>query len=59
MKALFECDQCGNQEWRRRDREPWLCVVCGYMRWAVVTTSDDRADGDKPAREPGKRSTED
>jgi hypothetical protein len=35
-KVLFRCDQCAHEEWRERDQEPWLCVVCGWMRWQVV-----------------------
>ena len=41
LLTLFECEQCSNQEWRPVDNEPWLCVVCGYMRWSVVVTSDE------------------
>ena len=37
----FECDQCGYEEWRPEDQEPWLCVVCGYMRWRVVGVAQD------------------
>lgn len=36
QEVLFECDQCAHQEWRPADQEPWLCAVCGNMRWSVV-----------------------
>ncbi len=39
-QVLFECDQCGNREWRPGDQEPWLCAVCGYMRWSIVAESE-------------------
>ena len=42
MNCLFRCDQCSHEEWRPEEQEPWLCLVCGYMRWGVVAT--DGAD---------------
>lgn len=44
MTVLFECDQCAHQEWRPEGQEPWLCVVCGYMRWSVVAVEGAEAD---------------
>jgi len=38
MNCLFRCDQCRYEEWRPEEQEPWLCLVCGYMRWGVVAT---------------------
>lgn len=32
----FECDRCGHREWRPPEQEPWLCVICGWMRWSIV-----------------------
>lgn len=52
MKALYRCDQCSYEEWRRLGEEPWLCVVCGWMRWELVATAaeagadDDGSGGD-------------
>jgi len=37
MNCLFQCDQCSYEEWRPEEQEPWLCPVCGNMRWGVVT----------------------
>lgn len=37
MEVLFECDQCTYQEWRPEEQEPWLCPVCGNMRWGIVS----------------------
>lgn len=42
--VLFQCDQCAFQEWRPEDEEPWLCLVCGYMRWQVVAVAADPDD---------------
>lgn len=47
MQVLFECDQCANQEWRDESQEPWLCPVCGNMRWGVVAR--------EAAADPGER----
>jgi hypothetical protein len=46
--CLFECDQCAHQEWRPESQEPWLCAVCGYMRWSVVAVQE----GPGPAKPP-------
>lgn len=43
--VLFCCDQCGYEEWRAADREPWLCAVCGGMRWGVVEQEPEEPDG--------------
>ena len=42
--VLFECDPCANREWRPRDQEPWLCVVCGYYRWRIVSPTTDQPE---------------
>ena len=39
-EVLFECDQCTNQEWRPAEQEPWLCAVCGCMRWSVIESQN-------------------
>ena len=36
MNILYRCDQCTHEEWREAGQEPWLCVVCGYMRWEAI-----------------------
>jgi hypothetical protein len=36
MEILYRCDQCSHEEWREAGQEPWLCIVCGYMRWEAV-----------------------
>ena len=36
MSCLFQCDQCGHEEWRSEEQEPWLCIVCDWMRWSEV-----------------------
>ncbi|MFQ5744012.1 MAG: hypothetical protein ACE5HV_10540 [Acidobacteriota bacterium] len=41
MSTLFRCDQCVYEEWRDDDQEPWLCAVCGNMRWERIAVSDD------------------
>lgn len=41
MRALYRCDQCRHEEWRQLGEEPWLCVVCGWMRWELVTTAEE------------------
>lgn len=51
MEVLFECDQCAHQEWRDESQEPWLCPVCGNMRWSVAATRPD--DGEEGADEAG------
>ena len=38
MNILYRCDQCTHEEWREEGQEPWLCVVCGYMRWGAVAS---------------------
>jgi len=43
MTVLFRCDQCSYEEWREAHEEPWLCVVCGNMRWGVVAGDDSAA----------------
>ena len=45
--VLFRCDQCTYEEWREATQEPWLCPVCGWMRWARIATdeTEDSADG--------------
>ncbi len=44
MNCLFRCDQCSYEEWRSEEQEPWLCLVCGNMRWGVVETAPDAND---------------
>ena len=46
MAVLFSSDQCGHEEWREADQEPWLCAVCGWMRWSVVATAEPEAVSD-------------
>ena len=41
MNILYRCDQCTHEEWREEGQEPWLCVVCGYMRWAVIASEGE------------------
>lgn len=48
-QCLFECDQCTYREWRPEEQEPWLCVVCGYMRWSVVAVGERDEDGEQDA----------
>ena len=36
VQILWQCDQCSYEEWRWPDQEPWLCVICGWMRWAPI-----------------------
>jgi len=43
MLILFRCDQCSHEEWREADQEPWLCAVCGWMRWSVIATDEPDA----------------
>ena len=38
MNILYRCDQCTHEEWREEGQEPWLCVVCGYMRWEAIAS---------------------
>ncbi len=38
MNILYRCDQCTHEEWREEGQEPWLCVVCGYMRWGAIAS---------------------
>ena len=38
MNILYRCDQCTHEEWREAGQEPWLCVVCGYMRWEAIAS---------------------
>jgi hypothetical protein len=38
MNILYRCDQCTHEEWRQEGQEPWLCVVCGYMRWEAIAS---------------------
>lgn len=51
MDALYRCDQCGYEEWRRLGEEPWLCLVCGWMRWELVATAEPEADGESDSGE--------
>lgn len=46
MNCVFRCDQCGHEEWRAEEQEPWLCAVCGYMRWSVVADGGPEAPQD-------------
>jgi len=55
MNALFECDQCAYQEWRHEDQEPWLCAVCGNMRWSVLATEDVASGDAGGGKEAGRR----
>ncbi len=48
VQYLFQCDQCGYEEWRDPDQDTWLCAVCGSMRWSVVATEADEAAGPNP-----------
>jgi len=43
MNCLFRCDQCSYEEWRPEEQEPWLCLVCGNMRWGVVGDDEDES----------------
>jgi hypothetical protein len=38
--VLFRCDQCTYEEWREATQEPWLCPVCGWMRWTAIATDE-------------------
>lgn len=46
MNCLFRCHQCSYEEWRPEDREPWLCLVCGYMRWSAIADDGPAVDPD-------------
>jgi ribosomal protein L37AE/L43A len=57
MDILYRCDQCSHEEWRSAGQEPWLCVVCGYMRWEAVaesesTDAEDRDETTGPDEDP-------
>lgn len=47
VRVLWSCDQCATEEWRGPRDEPWLCVVCGYMRWRPI--AEQRAEPGQPA----------
>lgn len=49
MKGLYRCDQCSHEEWRALGEEPWLCAVCGWMRWELLATADDPGDDSDPS----------
>lgn len=49
MQVLFRCDQCRYEEWWPEEQEPWLCLVCGYMRWGRVAEECDALDGTESA----------
>jgi hypothetical protein len=55
--VLFRCDQCRYEEWREASQEPWLCPVCGGMRWERVTTDEpeERSSGQAPGDDPESR----
>lgn len=55
MTVLFECNQCSHQEWRSEDQEPWLCLVCGNMRWSVVATEESQDGGEPRGRQGADR----
>lgn len=44
MNILYRCDQCTHEEWREAGQEPWLCVVCGYMRWEAIASEVEVAE---------------
>lgn len=48
IRVLWSCDQCATEEWRGPLDEPWLCVVCGYMRWRPI--AEQRAETGQPAQ---------
>jgi len=58
--VLFGCDQCAYEEWRDATQEPWLCPVCGGMRWTRVATGDlaEGAGGEAPGSDPRDPSDE-
>lgn len=45
-EVLWRCDQCAHEEWRPPTDEPWLCLVCGYMRWQEITRRHAVAEDD-------------
>lgn len=51
MATLFQCDQCTYEEWRADDDEPYLCPVCGYMRWERIAHRPD-PDDTRPVEDP-------
>jgi len=50
--VLWKCDQCAYHEWRPADREPWLCVICGYERWQAVAEAVAPDEPDEPEEAP-------
>jgi len=59
MEILYRCDQCSYEEWREAGQEPWLCVVCGYMRWGAVAEAESPPgvdDSEAPSEEPVEES---
>lgn len=49
MESLYRCDQCGHDEWRPTGQEPWLCLVCGGMRWEEVARRETPPGAAEPS----------